>query len=222
MNFLTRPGWQLALVASGVLAAVGGSMHPEVGPEGTMREELAAMTADAAWIPGHTLLAAAVALLALGLWGARRAGRWPGADAALRFGVISVSLYFVESLMHLGAAADSDELAHGDDAFIAFGHLGLAALLYPLSGFAIVWVAVRLGAEWGRLRVLAVTGILGGAVHAVSVPATLLLPDTETSVLFAAGGMLVALWTLTVGLIGLTRPAPRTMTSRPVASGSFG
>lgn len=221
MNALTRHSWQLALVASGLLAAVGGSMHPEVGPEGTIREELAVMTAHEDWVPGHALLAAAVALLAVGLWGARRSGRWPAADGALKVGVIAVSLYFVESLMHLGASLDSHALAHGDSAPIAFGHLTLAAFLYPVSGLAIAWVAVRVGADWGRLRVLAVTGIVGGLVHAVSVPATLLLPDTETSALFAGAGMMLALWTLSLGLLGLTRPARRTTRSQPVASGQF-
>ena len=57
MNALTRRSWQLALVASGLLAAVGGGMHPDVDAAGnTAREELAVMTADDAWVPGHSLL----------------------------------------------------------------------------------------------------------------------------------------------------------------------
>ena len=214
MNALTRRYWQLALVASGLLAAVGGAMHPDVDAAGnTAREELAVMTADGAWVPGHTLLALSVALLALGLWGARRSGRWPGADQALRVGVVAVSLYLVEAVMHTAAAVDSDNLAHGHSAPVAMTHLALAAFLYPLSGAAIVWMARTLGAEWGRLRFLSVLGIVGGCVHAVVVPMTLLLPDTDTSPLFAMAGMSVAAWSLATGLVGLTQPAPRTKSS---------
>jgi hypothetical protein len=207
MTALDRYFWQLALIASGLLAAVGGGRHPDVAAEGnTAREELAVMTADDAWVPGHALLALGVALLALGLWGARRSGRWPRADQALKVGVVAICLYLVEAVMHTAAAVDSEALAHGHSAPVAFTHLGLAAVLYPLSGIAIVWMAHAMGTDWGRLRFLSVLGIVGGCVHAVSVPATLLLPDTETSPLFATAGMLLAAWALVVGLVGLIRP----------------
>ena len=210
MNALTRRSWQLALVASGLLAAVGGGMHPDVDAAGnTAREELAVMTADDAWVPGHSLLTLSVALLALGLWGARRSGRWPGADRALKVGVVAVLLYLVESVMHTAAAVDADNLAHGHSAPVAMTHLALAAFLYPVSGAAIVWMASSIGAEWGRLRFLSAFGIIGGCVHAVVVPMTLLLTDTETTPLFATAGMTLAAWSIAVGLIGMTRPAPR-------------
>ena len=214
MNILTRRYWQLALIASGLLAAVGGGMHPDADAEGhTAREELAVMTANDAWVPGHTLLALGVALLALGLWGARRSGRWPGADRALQVGVIAVLLYLVEAVVHAAAAVDADHLAHGHSAPVAMTHLGLAAFLYPLSGAAIVWMANAMGAEWGRLRFLSALGIVGGCVQAVVVPMTLLLTDTETTPLFAIAGMTVAAWSIATGLVGLTRPAPRTEAS---------
>lgn len=210
MNVLTRRYWQLALITSGVLATVGGGMHPDVGAAGnTARQELAVMTADDAWVPGHTLLALSVALLALGLWGARRSGRWPGADRALKVGLVAICLYLVEAVMHAAAAVDADNLAHGHSAPVAMTHLALAAFLYPISGAAIVWTASSIGAEWGRLRVLSVLGIVGGCVHAVVVPATLLLPETDTTPLFAIAGVTIAAWSLATGLIGLTRPAPR-------------
>ncbi|HXV93450.1 MAG TPA: hypothetical protein VD813_09145 [Pseudonocardia sp.] len=205
---LASRAWPLALIASAVLAAVGGGMHPDVGAEGnTAREELAVMTADPSWVPGHTLLAISVALLALGLWGARRSGRWPRADRALKVGVVAICLYLVEAVMHTAAAVDSEALAHGHSAPVAFTHLGLAAFLYPASGAAIVWMANAIGAEWGRLRFLSVLGIVGGCVHAVVVPATLLLPETETTPLFAIAGTTIAGWTLAVGVMGLRRPA---------------
>lgn len=198
--------WPLALIASGVLSAVGGGMHPDVDAEGnTAREELAVMTADPSWVPGHTLLAIGVVLLLVGLWGARRSGRWPGADSALKVGVVALALYFLEAVMHTAAAVDAENLAHGHSAPVAFTHLAMAAFLYPLSGAAFVWMAHAVGAEWGRLRFLSVLGILGGVIHALSVPATLLLPDTETTPLFAAAGMLLAAWAFVTGLMGLRR-----------------
>lgn len=199
--------WPFALIASGVLSAVGGGMHPEASAKGnSAREELAVMTADPSWVPGHTLLALGVALMLLGLWGARRAGRWPSADSALKVGVVALALYLVEAVMHTAAAVDSENLAHGHSAPVAFTHLAMAAFLYPLSGAAIVWMANAIGAEWGRLRFLAVVGIFGGVIHAVSVPATLLLPDAETTPLFASAGMSLATWALVTGLMGLRRP----------------
>ncbi|GAA1479278.1 hypothetical protein GCM10009623_37240 [Nocardioides aestuarii] len=200
--------WPFALIASGVLSAVGGGMHPEVAAEGnTAREELAVMTADASWVPGHSLLALGVALMLLGLWGARRSGRWPRADSALGVGVVVLALYLVEAVLHTAAAVDSENLAHGHSAPVALTHLGLAAFLYPLSGAAIVWMATAIGADWGRLRVLSVVGIVGGTVHAVVVPLTLLLPDTETSPLFAVAGMSLSAWALVTGVMGLRGPS---------------
>jgi hypothetical protein len=210
MNFLRRCSWQLALIASGVLAAIGGSMHPDVGAAGhTAREELAVMTADDAWVPGHTLMAVGVALLAVGLWGARRSGRWPRAGRALAVGLVAVLLYLVEAVTHTAAAVDADHLAHGHSAPVAMTHLGLAAVLYPVSGVAFVWMASAIGAEWGRLRFLSAPGLVGGCVHAVVVPMTLLLTDTETTPLFAVAGLGIALWSVTLGVMGMTRPAPR-------------
>lgn len=219
---LASRAWPLALIVSGVLSAVGGGMHPDVGAEGnTAREELAVMTADANWVPGHTLLAISVALLALGLWGARRSGRWPRADRALKVGVVAICLYLVEAVMHTAAAVDSEALAHGHSAPVAFTHLGLAAFLYPLSGAAIVWMASAIGAEWGRLRFLSVLGIVGGCVHAIVVPVTLLMTDTETTPLFAIAGMTIAFWSIATGVMGLRRPRSRgDVVGSPAAAGA--
>lgn len=226
MNIRTRHSWQLALLASCVTAGVGGSMHPEADADGSVREELAAMTAHADWVPGHALLSLSVALLVVGLWGARRSRRWPRADRALGVATVVVGLYFVESLAHLGAVLDSDALAAGGTAPVATAHLAMAAVLYPVTGACLVWLALVLGREWGRLGVLALPGVLGGLAHAVSAPAALLFPDFEASWLFAAAGMLIALWALVVGAMGLTRPARRvaagTVAPGDVASRSRG
>lgn len=205
-----REPWRLPLVASWLLMVVGGAMHPDADAEDSLRQELATMTADDLWVPGHTLIAVATALLAVGLWGAYRASAWPSARVALRWGAVAVSVYVVETVMHLAAVVDSEALAAGEAAPVAFGHVGLALVLYPVSGLAIAWLAASLGRAWqGPERLLALTGILGGLVHAVSVPLTVVLPDVEATPLFASAGMLLALWSLSIGLVGLRHGAGR-------------
>ena len=46
MNSLRTHLWRITLVASGVLLAVGGPMHPESDARDSLREELTTMTAD--------------------------------------------------------------------------------------------------------------------------------------------------------------------------------
>ena len=63
MDLLTRHAWRLALVAGGLLTAVGGSMHPDADGALPMREEIAIMTADPAWVPGHALVVVGTVLV---------------------------------------------------------------------------------------------------------------------------------------------------------------
>lgn len=204
MNTLRRHGWRLALVASGVLTLAGGSMHPEADASDPLRQELATMTADESWVPGHTLIAVGTALLALGLWGAARHGPWPAARRALAVGAAVVGVYVVETLLHLAAVVDREALAAGEAAPVAFSHIGLAAVLYPVTGLTVVAVALRLAGSWqGPAKALAVPGVIGGALHAASVPLTIALPDTELSPVFALAGTFLALWGLAVGLSGI-------------------
>ena len=142
-----REPWRLPLVASWLLMVIGGPMHPDAEAEDSLRQELATMTADDRWVPGHTLIAVATLLLAVGLWGAYRSGAWPTARTALRWGAVAISLYVVETVMHLAAVVDSDALAAGESAPVAFGHIGLALVLYPVSGLAIAWLAWSLGSR---------------------------------------------------------------------------
>jgi hypothetical protein len=197
--------WRPLFVAAGVLMAASGPLHPESDASGTTREELATMTAGDTWIVSHAGVAFGTLLLALGLWSAHRSGRWPIATRrTLRLAAIAVSVYVVETVMHLAAVIDKDALAAGDPAPIAFSHLALAAVLYPLSGVAIVALAVRLfGAVTAGNKVLAGIGVLAGIAHAVSVPLTLLAPDLETTPVFAAGGMLLAAWAIGTGIAGI-------------------
>lgn len=200
-----RPhGWRLALLASGALVLAGGPMHPDSDASGSVREELAAMTADDLWVPGHALVVAGTVLLVVGLWLARRQQVWPrAADRPLALAVVALSLYAVETVFHLAAVVDSHALHHGHAAPVAFTHLGLAAVLYPLSGVAVVYLAATLArSQNGVRRLVALLGVVGGLAHAVVVPLTFLSPDTEFTPLFAVAGVALGLWALGTGATG--------------------
>jgi hypothetical protein len=204
MTLLRLHGWRLALVASAVFLVLGGRMHPEADAEDSLREELATMTADDGWVTGHSLIVVSALLLALGLWTAYRQRVWP-ADVRrpLLIGAVAVSLYLVETVAHLSAAVDSDALAHGHAAPVAWTHVGLSSVLYPLSGVAIAYLAWRMGRAWGGWRRgLTGIGVAAGLLHALSVPLTILFPDAELSPAFAGAAMLIALWSLVTGILG--------------------
>ncbi|WP_336923438.1 hypothetical protein [Aquipuribacter sp. SD81] len=209
--------WRLALVAGGLAMAAGGALHPESDGADPLREELAVMTADPAWVPGHALTTVGTVLVVLGLWSVLRAGLWPTAVRRLLLVTTVVwALYVVETVMHLASAVDAHALAHGGAAPVAFTHIGLAAVLYPLSGLALATLALGLGRAWGGWRwLLAVPGVVGGLAHAVSVPLTLVLPTAELSPFFAVGGILTALWAVATGLGG-RQERPAAVSGTPV------
>lgn len=204
------PRWRPLLVGAGVLMAAAGPLHPDSDASGTTREELATMTAGDTWVLSHAGVALGTVLLAVGLWAAHRSGRWPEATRrTLRLAALAVSVYVVETVAHLAAWIDRDALAAGDPAPVAFSHLALAAVLYPVSGLAISAVALRLGtAVTAGHKVLAGIGVVAGLAHAVAVPLTLLAPDLETSPVFAAAGMLLAAWSIGLGIAGIRERVP--------------
>jgi hypothetical protein len=211
-------GWRLALLASGFALLAGGPMHPDSDASGSMREELATMTADDMWVPGHTLVVAGTVLLVVGLWMARRRQAWPRtADRPLAVAVVALSLYAVETVFHLAAVVDSHALHHGHAAPVAFTHLGLAAVLYPVSGLAVVYLAATLfRIQVGLRRIVALFGVVGGLAHAVVVPLTFLSPDTEFTPLFAVAGVMLALWALGTAATGA--PAEKTAPTQELTS----
>ncbi|MGK5115706.1 hypothetical protein [Geodermatophilus sp. CPCC 205506] len=214
---LRRPqGWRSALLASGLTMLAGGALHPDADARDSLREELAVMTADGRWVPGHALLVIGTVLLAGGLWAARRRQVWPAAaDRGLAVAAAALALYAVETVFHLAAAVDSSALHAGHAAPVAFTHVGLAAVLYPVSGLAVVLLAATLArVQSGVRRAVALLGVAGGLAHAASVPLTLVRPDTEFTPVFAAAGVLLALWALGTAVTGA--PARDTAAPREV------
>jgi hypothetical protein len=87
-------------------------------------------------------------------------------------------------------------------------HVGLSIVLYPLTGAAISRLALSYGrALGGWRRLVAGVGALAGLALATAVPLSILLPDTEISPVFAAAGILTALWSLGTAAGG-ARPSP--------------
>lgn len=209
MNTIRTHLWRICLVASGVILAAGGPMHPESDAKDSLREELATMTADERWVPGHSLIVVSTILLATGLWIAWRDRVWPErVQRTLGFAAAAVSLYVVETVAHLAAARDSHALAHGDAAPVAFTHIGLSVFLYPLTGIAIVALALSFArAQRGWRKPIVGLGVLAGTLHAISVPATLILPDVEFTPVFAGAALTLAIWSLATGLVGAPKRA---------------
>lgn len=212
-------GWRLLLVASGVIMLAGGSGHPSSDAKDPLREEFVTMMSDDAWVPAHSLIALSTLLLAAGLVAVRRADRWPASTrSALRLASVAVSLYVVETILHLAAVVDVDRLRDGGFAPVAFTHIALAAVLYPVSGLALANLAARLLPSWSRpMRTFGVAGVVAGLAHAVSVPATLIFDQTELSPLFALASILIAVWSISAGLVGLRSSSDRTAPATEMA-----
>jgi uncharacterized membrane protein YozB (DUF420 family) len=212
MNRITNHAWRLAFVASGVAMLIGGPRHPDADAEDSLREELATMTAHDDWWLAHSFIVASTALLAIGLWLAHRHRSWPGSlRRALRITAVIVSAYLVETVFHLASAVDTDALRDGDAAPVAFTHVGLALVLYPLSGFAIAYLSAKIFTTVQLHRKpLAAIGVAAGTLHALSVPLTVAFPDTEFTLAFAGSAILLAGWALGTGLtgVGSSEPAP--------------
>jgi hypothetical protein len=194
-------------------------MHPEADAAEPLRQELATMTEDPDWVRSHTLIVVSTVLLATGLWLAIRRGDWPTAvRRPLLIAAIAWTAYVVETVFHLASAVDTEALRDGAAAPVAFTHIGLALILYPVSGAAIAWLGARTFAV-AELpgKAVALVAVLAGLAHAVSVPLTVLLPDAEISPLFAAAAVLLAVWSVLTSVVGFGRRT-RTASTRPSAA----
>lgn len=211
MNFINTNAWRIAFVASGIVMVAGGRMHPSSDAKESLRQELATMASDDRWVLSHSLIVLSTVLLATGLWLAYRSRTWPSStQRPLRLAAIAVSAYVVETVFHLAAKVDVESLREGDLAPIAFAHVGLSIVLYPISGLAIAYLAGRVLLTSGSPRwIAAVPGVAGGVLHALSVPLVLVFPDTELSAAFAGAAILIALWSVATGLAGVAERPDR-------------
>lgn len=203
-------GWRAALVGSGIALLLGGSMHPDAPADLDLRDELATMMDDDAWIPGHSIVLVSAVLLAVGLSVASRRGSWPTSSRnALRFAAVATGFYCIEAALHLFASVDVDRLRDGDFAPVAFAHLGLAAILYPMSGLSIAYLALKVTPHWSLpQRAFSAMGIIAGIATALSVPFTLIFTELETSPFFAVSAIGTAIFSIAAGLVGIRSTGP--------------
>ena len=208
---LRRHGWRVALSVSGIAMLAGGPQHPSADAKDSLSDELATMTADPAWVPAHALVVVSTILLAVGLVAAYRTRAWPvPTRRALGIAAVTVCLYTVETVFHLAAVVDSDALAHGETAPVATVHILLSIVLYPVTGVAVVLLAVtQLMASRGLRRLVAVPGVAFGTLHALAVPLTLLLPTAEITPVFAGAAISSAIWALATAAAGAPREGVR-------------
>ncbi|MBY5163618.1 hypothetical protein [Salsipaludibacter albus] len=214
--------WRTILVVGGLATLAGGLLHPGADASGTLREELSTMTAASTWVPSHTLIVLGTTLLTIGLWVAYRDHAWPAAiQRSLGVTAAAMSAYVVETVFHLASVVDSAALASGAPAPVAWTHVGLALVLYPVSGLAFAWMGTRMVREHGNtFRLFGVVAVVAGLLHAVSVPLTVLLPDAELTPVFATAGMLFATWSIGVGATGLRErgSTPTSLDPRPAGA----
>lgn len=197
--------WRVLFALAGATTAIGGPLHPDADAEDSLRDELATMTSGDTWVLSHSLIAVGTALFAVALWTAYRGGGWPATvQRSLRVAAVTMSLYVVETVFHLASVVDSDRLAAGEAAPVAFTHVALALVLYPVSGLTFAWFNTRLFRAVAPLeRTAPVVGIVAGLLHATSVPLTVVFPDAEVTPVFASAGLLLAAWALLIGAFGV-------------------
>jgi hypothetical protein len=203
MNTLLNHRWRIALVASGAAMLIGGLMHPKADASGSVRQELATMTSHPDWVPAHVLILLSTALLAGGLTAAYRRGAFPTARTALGLAAVAICVYAVETVFHLAAAVDSHALQHGGAAPVAFTHVALRIVLYPVAGLAIANLAWRqVVAGRGPRRLAGLAGVAGGLSYALWVPLTLTLPDVQLSPVSTTAIALLVVWAVGTGMAG--------------------
>lgn len=204
MKLSTSLASRVAFVGSGATMMIGAPHHPSSDANHSLRHELATMTAHEDWVFAHSFVVASMALFATGLWLAHRSRTWAeSTHRALRLAAVALSIYVVETVFHLASKVDSQALADGDGAPVAFTHMALAAVLYPVSGAAIAFLGWKVftAYPWGR-RPIAALAMIGGVMHGLSVPLTLIFGDTEFTPLFAGAAMILAVFAISVGLVG--------------------
>ena len=198
--------WRPLFAAAGVLLAVGGSMHPEADDALEFKEQLVVMMSNSSWVPGHSLMALSSMVLVAGLLLARRDSAWAAAGRLLPLAVVAAAVNSVELVLHTASVVDKDQLAAGGMPPVAFAHLALAVVAYPLFGLTMAALAWRMAGSWAvPLRAVSAAAVLGGVANAVAAPATILLREPAFSVLFT-GAVALALWMVVMGVAGLRQP----------------
>ena len=202
--------WRLAFLGSGVAMMIGGPRHPNPLPDQPFQDSIAAMLEHPDWVPSHVFILLGFALLLAGIVLWQRSAGLDGSDAGwVRLAMLAAAAAVIEMALHTAAVVDTQHLRAGEPTPILTAHLVLTAIVNPLIGIALAGLAVR-GARLGRLGSWWITwmAVVGGASYGFAGVYVVLTHDQRVSPLFAVGAILIALWTLLVGMWPL--PAART------------
>ena len=111
-------------------------------------------------------------------------------------------------MIHLFAATQAGDLAHGHTTPLVAAFMGVETLVNPAWGLMIAALAVAGGLTRALgNRIVLPLGLLGGLAFAVAT-ATIAFVDTFDPLFPVAG--LAGLWLIATGVIGLARRPPRT------------
>lgn len=196
------------LIAGGAAFFVSGPLHPEGSDAGDRTEQLHSMLVDPAWYPAHLVGLVGFACVAAGLVAL---GRNPVLrDRLGRLLLISAAVAVVAVLgavIHLFAATQAGEVAHGRTTPLVAAFMGVETLVNPVWGLMIAALAVAGGLTRALgNRIVLPVGLLGGLAFAVAT-ATIAFVDTFDPLFPVAG--LAGLWLVATGVIGLARRSPR-------------
>lgn len=205
---LDRAGFVL-LIVGGAAFFAGGPLHPEGSAAGDRTEQLHSMLVDPAWYPAHLVALVGFAGVAAGLLMLgrnqeirNRIGR------LLPIGTAVAVVAVFGAVIHLFAATQAGEIAHGHTTPLVAAFMGVETLVNPVWGLMIAALAVAGGLTraLGNRIVLAL-GLLGGLAFAL---ATATIPFVDTfDPLFPVAG-LAGLWLVATAVIGLARRPPHT------------
>lgn len=197
--------WPWAMIASAVTFVVGGLLHPDGDPSLPEAAGLAAWIGDALWVPSHALILVGAILLVPGLLGLLGAhpGLSTGARRAGWAAVAGAVLWAIESVPHLGAAAETAAAAAGEPTPILMTHQVLSLLAYPLVGLSTAALAV-LGGRALAHPAFAVLAVVGGVAWSIAPWSVGPLGLEQLAFLFPVG-ILMAVWFAAVGITDVTR-----------------
>lgn len=187
--------WRPLLGLAGVLLLVGGPLHPQANLYLSFNASTANMLADAHWPLSHGLMLAGELALVFALLGImRRAELSDTLRRVVTVAVVASMLGVVEMTFHFLAMFDRQALLDGAATPVLTTHLTLAVLTYPIFGLSMAALAF-VGAR-GRMvggASIAILGVVGGLMDAVSAPIVVLNRNQAFSWLFA-GMAPLALW----------------------------
>lgn len=196
-----------ALLAIGGLAFIaGGVTHPSDSGQGNKIDQLHEALVDPMWYPSHALLVLAMSGFAAGILALRLRPDLPGqVQRVVRVvGVVAV-VAVLGMIVHLFEGLNAESLADGEGNLFSTVQVVNETAIDATWGLAILVLAV-VGGLTGTIgnRVTLVMGLVGGACFALA-SATIAYTDRFDSLFPVA--MLLGLWAVVVGLMGLARRA---------------